>query len=286
MKTLTIVLLVGICVVTGFHPAFAQTDTIFATYTYTMGDNDTKSDARQLCFLYAKRQCLEKAGTFVQSELKVRKEESQGSGGSSYNELTQQDISTFTGAFVKVDIVTEQFAYSGETMALTIKVKAIVNVSSIYDQILALRSDRDLQQKLKDQQQQIAQMESSIRELQKRLTSNSPDLIQESRVERQEAFGKISELEAIKQDIARKTKLAVENVELGMTEEEVERLLGPPRSRESHRQYAADSNTTGYNYGKVWIIFESGVVTCIVKSEFFNASKSYREDYPREAIIK
>jgi len=61
--------------VAGSNFAFAQTDTVFATYTYTMGDNDTKSDARQLCFLYAKRQCLEKAGTFVQSELKVLKQE-------------------------------------------------------------------------------------------------------------------------------------------------------------------------------------------------------------------
>ncbi len=258
-------MLAGISIIAGFRPVFAQTDTIFATYTYMMGDNDTKSDARQLCFLYAKRQCLEKAGTFVQSELKVRKTEGIGSAGASYSELTQQDISTFTGAFVKVDIVSEQFAYSGESMALTIKVKAIVNVDSIQDQILALRGDRDTQLKVKEQQQQITQMEASIRDLQKKLSGHSTDLIQESRVERQEAFGKISELEAIKHDIARKTKLAVENIELGMTEQEVISIIGQPRSRDDNSY----EHVTALNYGRVWIIFESGVVSCLAKSECF-----------------
>lgn len=69
MKFSTILLLTILTVIAGVEPAFAQTDTIFATYTYTMGDDDTKSDARQLCFLYAKRECLEKAGTFNMIEL-------------------------------------------------------------------------------------------------------------------------------------------------------------------------------------------------------------------------
>jgi len=111
MKTLTIILLAGICVIACFHPAFAQTDTIFATYTYTMGDNETKADALERCILYAKKKCVEQAGTFVEGEFSLSKSEQLGTKGSSFNESTQQDISTFTGAFMKVDVVSEEMNY-------------------------------------------------------------------------------------------------------------------------------------------------------------------------------
>lgn|GEM_PF-2680902 len=54
-----------IIISTSATPLFAQVDTVQATYKYIMGDNDTKTDARNLCFLYAKKLCMEKAGTFV-----------------------------------------------------------------------------------------------------------------------------------------------------------------------------------------------------------------------------
>ena len=53
-------------------PVFAQIDTVEATYKYVMGDNDTKTDARNLCFLNAKKLCMEKTGMFVQSQLSFR----------------------------------------------------------------------------------------------------------------------------------------------------------------------------------------------------------------------
>jgi fructose-specific phosphotransferase system component IIB len=170
MKSSAVILIAGLGVVAGICPSFAQTDTIFATYTYTMGDNDTKSDARQLCFLYAKRECLEKAGTFVQSELSVLKTERLGSAGSSYDELTQQDISTFTGAFVKVDILSEQWSYSGENMTITVGVKAIVDVGSIYDQIVALKKDEALLEMMQEQQDQLSTMERQLDRLEQKVT--------------------------------------------------------------------------------------------------------------------
>jgi len=260
--------------------AHAQTDTIYAEYKYTMGDNDTKADARQLAFLYAKKLCLEKARTYVTSELKTLKSESQGSM-SGYSELTKQDITTFTAAFVKVDVLSENYEYVGQSIVITTQVRAVVNVSSLLDQIIAVRSDKSQEEQIKKQQAQLAEMDTKIRDLQKKLTSGNVDLVEDTRVQRQQAFGKISELERIKQDIAQKTKLAVENVELGMTPGEVERLIGPPRSTSDY----ASLGYYNYNYGKVWVVFESGVVSCLVKSEFFNMGYD-RSDYSPEAIIK
>jgi hypothetical protein len=45
----------------------AEVQTITTSHTYVMGDNDSRNDARQLCFLEAKRKVLEKAGSFIQS---------------------------------------------------------------------------------------------------------------------------------------------------------------------------------------------------------------------------
>ncbi len=248
---------------------YAQTDTIFAEYKYIMGDNDTKADARQLAFLYAKRLCLEKAGTYVTSEMRTIKSERQGAV-SSYSALTQQDVTTFTAAFVKVDVLSENYEYVGQSIAITTRVRAIVNVQSLLDQIIAIKSDKSQAEQLKKQQTQLTEMESRIRDLQKKLTSGSVDLVEDARVQRQQTFEKINELEAVKRDIAQKTKLAVENIELGMTSEEVRRLIGEPRS--------IDSFNPSYNYGRVWIVFESGVVSCIVRSDGFERIYD-RSDY-------
>jgi len=276
-----IIISVAFIIITG-HLVLAQTDTIYASYTYTMGDNDTKSDAKQLCFLYAKRQCLEKAGTFVQSELKVSKKEQTGKIVSDYSEITQQDISTYSGAFIKVDIVSEQFAYAGEIMTITIQVKAIIDIDVIFDQIIAIRNDRNLQQEIKDQQQQIAQMEASIREMQNKLNTNNIEEITKTRSERLETFVKLNEFERIKNVIIHKTRLAIENIELGMTINEVIDLIGKPRAQSSA------GNVIGYNYGNAWIVFQHGIVNCIVKCDHYSyvSVREYYEVCHPEDIIK
>ena len=237
--------------------AFAQTDTIYAEYKYTMGDNDTKADARQLAFLYAKRLCLEKAGTYVTGQLKTIKTERQGAA-SSFSELTQQDVTTYTAAFVKVDVLAENYEYVGQSIVITTKVRAVVNAQSIFDQIIAVKSDKTQEEQIKKQQAQLADMETKIRELQKKLSGGNVNLVDDARVQRQQTFGKISELERIKTEIAQKTKLAVENIELHMTSEDVIKLIGEPRARA----------TDAYNYGEVWVVFDRDLVTCIVKAEY------------------
>lgn len=52
--------------------AEAEVQTITASHTYVVGDNDSKNDARQLCFLQAKRKVLEKAGLFIESSLEAQ----------------------------------------------------------------------------------------------------------------------------------------------------------------------------------------------------------------------
>jgi hypothetical protein len=53
-------------------PSIAKTEVVYASYKYVMGDNDTKNDAKRLCFLEAKRRCLEKVGSYVESLSEVQ----------------------------------------------------------------------------------------------------------------------------------------------------------------------------------------------------------------------
>ena len=59
-------------------------------HTYVMGDNDSKSEARRLCYLEAKRKLLEKAGTYMEvfSETADFR-------------LTRDEIASFSGAVLK-----------------------------------------------------------------------------------------------------------------------------------------------------------------------------------------
>src|SRR5215831_17954675 len=50
----------------------AQIQEIRATGTYRMGDNDTLGDAKRLAILDAKRQSLDRAGTYLASLTQVR----------------------------------------------------------------------------------------------------------------------------------------------------------------------------------------------------------------------
>lgn len=84
----------------------AKVETVYATHKYVLGNNDSKNDARRMCFLEVKRKLLEKAGIFIQSHTKVTD-----------FELTKDEISTYAFALLKVDISEENWKFVGENFA-------------------------------------------------------------------------------------------------------------------------------------------------------------------------
>jgi len=240
---------------------FAQSkETIYASYKYTLGDSDTKSDAKKIAFIEAKRLCLEKAGSYIESNTEVLN-----------FRLSKDEIKTYTGGILKVEIVSEEFKAIGENLTLFMEVKA-----------------EGYAEKIKEQEKQLQTLEDKIRKLQQQLSGNASgldlsafeakafDKTAKIRQERKKVFSEIDELEQIKSEIKSKTNLAIENIEIGMTPEEVKKILGNPRSKDFDN----------YNYGNVWIIFNGGVVGCIIDAtSYFWASHcdSYRR---KGAIVK
>jgi hypothetical protein len=256
-----------------FHIYVAEAgEIIYASYKYTMGDNDTKNDARRICFLEAKRLAIEKAGTYLESTTEVRN-----------FQLARDEIRTFAGAILKVEIASEEVKFVGESVTIFMTVKADVDVEAFRERVKQIKADRDLEAKVKEQQLQIGAMEGKIKDLQKTLSTKNLDEVVKARMDRKEAFDKIDELERIKLDIRAKTKVAIGNVELGMTKEEVIRVAGRPRSIGRD-----EVKNCEYNYGNVWVILESGVVSCIVSAEVYSnyTPCSWYRSFRRSHVIK
>ena len=140
--------------------SYAETETIFASHVYLMGDNDSKNDARRLCFIEAKRNVLEKAGTHIESYTQVKN-----------YQLTKDEIVTYSAALLKVETVKEEWKFVGQNMAIDISVKADVDISKIKNQLLAITQDKSVQNKIKAQQRKLEELERKFINLQNKLSS-------------------------------------------------------------------------------------------------------------------
>ena len=123
-----------------------------------MGDNDTKTDAKRICFLEAKRQCLEKAGTYIESNVTVEN-----------YQVTEDEIKTYSASILKVDIVSEETEVIGESFAIITKVKAEVDLDFLKEQIEKIKSDDDVASEVQQQEQRRTDIEKKIQYLHKLL---------------------------------------------------------------------------------------------------------------------
>lgn len=99
---------------------------------------------------------------------------------------------------------------------------------------------------------------------------------------RKGADGKLFELR-LKEKLAAKDEKILENVKLGMTVEEVIKAAGNPDSM--IEWYAGNLK---YKYGDVWVVIESGAVSCLVDAKCFEkywGRNDYQNRNPR-AIYK
>ncbi len=237
-------------------------DTVHAGYRYVMGDSDSKTEAKQLCFLEAKRLCLEQAGTYIQSQVKVEN-----------YQVTQDEITTYSASFVQVELVSEEFETTGETMAINTTVRAVVDADYLRDQLEQMKDDEQLTQQVKEQESERQQLEKNVFDLHKELQRASPEQRERLRQQMATALKNVSEFENRKQILKNRTYAAIKNIKPGMTPEQVLKNAGVPLDKIKH------SGDLRLNYGLVWVIFQKNRVTCLVKAPHFKPQLKCR-DYP------
>lgn len=269
MKTnwLAIGLVAGALVIPGVCKAGITT--LYGECEYVMGDNDTKSDAKQLCLMDAKRKVLERVGTYVESNTTVL----------NFN-LTKDEIRTYAAGIIKTEIVSDNMSFNSKSMVIQMKIKADVDTSVLANRIIEISKDKDLAQKYNKMQDDYKQLERQIRELQAKLSKDTDrPTVEKARLEREEALNRLSELEKVKLHIKAKTYVAVQNVEIGMTRKEVIALCGVPRAY----SYAGGYEHVGdLNYGEVWVVFENDIVILLVNARCYHQygnRKTYYDSY-------
>ena len=233
--------------------AFAEVQTITATHTYILGDNDSRNDARQLCFLQAKRAVLEKAKSFIQSQSVVTN-----------FELTKDQIASYSTAVLSVEIVKEDVGLSNDQNTLTLTVKADVDVDQVNNLLAAIVADKNLADRVVQQQLQIIELEGQVQTLNSRLSVATSGTASALRKERTVVFENIAGLDRIQlvateriareqETIQQKTEMILKYVLRDMTPQEVLSLVGEPV-----KKGLISSSGFGLNwyYGELWICFD------------------------------
>jgi hypothetical protein len=257
MRVLSVIILLAALILPTV--ALAEVQTLTATHTYIMGDNDSRNDARQLCFLEAKRKVLERAGVYIERASEVKD-----------FQLTKDKITSFAAAILRVETVKENFAFENGHNTLTLTVKSDVDVGEVQKQLAAIVADKGMQGRIAGQQQQIRQLEQQVQALNSRLSVAPVNSTGELRKERNIAFGNIEELDNKKLAaviaITEKTELINKYIVPRMTMDEVKGMLGSPRTTESIMTVNRTCCWEGWNYGEMWIFFREKIVVCTSRS--------------------
>jgi tetratricopeptide (TPR) repeat protein len=111
-------------------PAGAEVRMITAAGEYRMGDNDTKTDAKRLALLDAKRLALEQVGTYLEGVTEVKN-----------LSVTKDEIRSYTAGIVEVTEQATRTELEGETTVVRVDVTVKVDTAVVARQIGELRKN-------------------------------------------------------------------------------------------------------------------------------------------------
>lgn len=192
-KVITLIILVlSIILLLFVSVASAETETFHATYKYVMGDNDTKNDAKTLCFIGAKRRLLEQIGTFIISHTEVNN-----------YQLTKDEIKSYSAAFLNVEVEHEKVETVGENSAIVMTLRTSVDKEEIKNNLNRIIKDASLKSEISGKNVKISELENKIQNLQNKLTTSNYEKSFQLREERKEIFEDLYiENENIKRTVA------------------------------------------------------------------------------------
>lgn len=283
--------------------SFAQEKTFIREYYYKASEDDSKISSRQKALTEVKKLLIEELGIYVESYVNwERKEEN--------NVLTKDfftnEIKTLSAGITETKILDE--SWNGSEYYIKAEIKADPNEvvrrinqtlsirrsSNVIDSLKLLLSSSnkeiqlhsqeliDLKSQLSEQNKDILKKQTTLNSLNQQLSKAKKDLAIYETQEKQI----LSEIQVIEEKIKTATRTARENIRIGMTPDEVIKVCGKPRAIDytPEKTYGEQPH---YNYGDVWVLFESGVVAIVLKASVFQGMDAafYKNYYP-SAIIK
>ena len=102
-----------------------------------MGDNDTRTDAKRLALLDAKRLALEQAGTYLESVTEVKN-----------LGIARDELNAYTAGIVEVSELSTKDAMEGATHIIRVEVNAKIDTDVVWRQIDAIRKNEKAKSEL------------------------------------------------------------------------------------------------------------------------------------------
>lgn len=275
-----------------------RTKEIIKEYTYNVGDDDSRNDARNKALNQVKVLILEETGVFVESYLKIDSITDKTS-----RQYVREEIKSLTAGIIKTRILDEK--YDGKTFY--IKASVLVDPDSVSEgisEVLKIRANQEeisklqillnskedeldmrsketleLQKKLSGQELVNIAKEKELSDLKKQITALNLKLNQ-YQAEESKLQGELKTAQAkINQAVDRMNKQAEKAlmIKVGMSMKEVVNAIGEPAGASTDYKYGHDCNKSPYRgiydtscrdwfYGKVRINFNgAGLVSGIYK---------------------
>jgi hypothetical protein len=222
------------------NPVWAAPRQIEVAHTYLMGDNESKSQARANCLNEAKRKAAEEAGVYV--EVLSRSENFQ---------LASDEVQSFAAAVLRVQILKEEIKMVGESLAISLVIRAELDPDEVKRKLEALDAERRAAKLRKAQEPQNAPG----------VATNPTPVPTPTPTPEPMRLPPPADPAAVKAALAAEIEQASQRAaayaEPGMTREDIEKVLGSPRAVKDGNSYL------GYNYGRVWVVFRDDMVACV-----------------------
>ncbi|MBU4462359.1 MAG: tetratricopeptide repeat protein [Proteobacteria bacterium] len=134
----------------------AEIITYIHTVKQSFGGSQSPDDARVGAIAKAKREVLEKAGTYLESLTIVRE-----------SVVEKDEILALAAGVLKAEIVSQKNFSTEDTFGIVVKAKVAVDTSILEDRVRKLLQDRSLLEKYKENQKHEKKLLTRIKELER-----------------------------------------------------------------------------------------------------------------------
>jgi tetratricopeptide (TPR) repeat protein len=132
---LALLLMLGFCATALAEPETFETEGIFM-----LGDNDTIAQAREFALQDAKREALEKAGTYLSSATQVVN-----------GTVTNDEINVIASGVIKLEeIISEETVVDGSQISVHVKARFVIESDDLQNKIEHLKQSKNPQEELQE----------------------------------------------------------------------------------------------------------------------------------------
>lgn len=160
--------------------AAAEVRTITVTGECRMGDNDTRTDAKRLALLDAKRLALEQAGVYIESIVEVK----------GYD-LTRDEIRSYTAGILEVAELATKDTVEGSIHVVRVDVSVKIDADLVSRQIDALRKNESVKTEMLRLRTELGKLQRELTESRVRGTLLPSTTLREEQQHRTQSLNRL-----------------------------------------------------------------------------------------------